>query len=214
MNPKADYIPALGHEALTPLYDPLLRWVMREEQFKRYLIQQAQIQSGYRVLDLGCGTATLTIRVKQAHPEAEVVGLDGDAQVLKIGRQKATRAGVAITLDEGMAYQLPYPEASFDRVLSSLVFHHLTHEDKEHALRESWRVLKPAGEIHIVDFGKPYTLWGNSSRRWSGARNAPATISRGGYPICSARRALNPRMRVLQPCAGLHAKFAKMRRRV
>ncbi|MGH2522055.1 MAG: class I SAM-dependent methyltransferase, partial [Anaerolineales bacterium] len=94
------------------------------------------------------------------HPEAEVVGLDGDPEVLEIGRQKAARAGVTLTLDGGMAYQLPYPEASFDRVLSSLMFHHLTLDDKGRALRESWRVLRPGGEIHIVDFGKPHTAWG------------------------------------------------------
>ena len=73
MNKNNDYIPALGHNWLTPLYDPLLRWGMREEQFKGYLIARAQIGPGQRVLDLGCGTATLTILVKQTHPESVVV---------------------------------------------------------------------------------------------------------------------------------------------
>jgi ubiquinone/menaquinone biosynthesis C-methylase UbiE len=133
---------------------------MREKKFKHYLIRQTQIAPGQRVLDLGCGTATLTIMIKQAQPGADVVGLDGDPNVLAIGRAKARQIGVDITLDEGMAFQLPYPEASFDRVLSSLVFHHLTYEDKKRALRESWRVLKSGGEIHLVDFGKPHTAWG------------------------------------------------------
>ena len=120
------YIPALRWKGLTPFYDAVLRWVMQEEHFKRELIRQAQIQPGQQVLDLGCGTATLTVMVKQAHPEAVVTGLDGDPEVLQIGRAKAEKAGVALTLDQGMAYELPYPDASFDRVLSSLMFHHLT----------------------------------------------------------------------------------------
>ena len=163
------YIPALGADWLTPLYDPLLRWVMREAQFKRYLIRQARIEPGQRVLDLGCGTATLTtpalragasVMLKQAHPGTTVIGLDGDAKVLEIGRAKAQRAGVDVELDEGMAYQLPYPDQSFERVLSSLVLHHLSPDDKRRALSEVYRVLRPGGELHVVDFGKPHTAWG------------------------------------------------------
>ena len=157
---KSDrYIPALGLDRLTPLYDPLLRWVVREETFKRRLIDQAQIRPGQRVLDLGCGTATLTILVKQTHPDSEVVGIDGDPKVLEIGRMKATRAGVDIKLDHGMAFQLPYPDHWFDRVLSSLVFHHLTTENKHRTLSEIVRVLKPGGELHVVDFGKPHNAY-------------------------------------------------------
>ena len=149
------YIPALSFGWLTPLYDPILKWGMREEYFKLKLIQQAKIQPGMRVLDLGCGTGTLTILIKQLHPDAEVVGLDGDRTVLEIARSKAHQVGVDITLDHGMAFQLPYPDSSFDRVLSSLVIHHLTTDDKQRTMREIYRVLRPGGELHIVDFGKP-----------------------------------------------------------
>src|SRR3990172_9126565 len=104
MEKNEKYIPALGLDRLTPLYDPVLRWVMREETFKRRLIDQAQIQPSHRVLDLGCGTATLTILIKQAQPDSEVFGIDGDTKVLDIGRAKAARAGVNITLDHGLAF--------------------------------------------------------------------------------------------------------------
>lgn len=76
---------------------------------------------GQRVLDLDCGTATLTIMLKQARPEADVVGLDGDPEVLAIGREKIAKAGVEVRLDEGMAYSLAYPDQAFDRVVSSNV---------------------------------------------------------------------------------------------
>jgi ubiquinone/menaquinone biosynthesis C-methylase UbiE len=159
METKNKYIPALKFRWLTPLYDPVLRWVMQEEGFKQLLIRQAQIMPGQRVLDLGCGTATLTIMLKQAQPEADVAGLDGDPEVLAIGREKIAKAGVEVRLDEGMAYSLPYPDQSFDRVVSSLVFHHLSDENKQRTLKEIFRVLTPAGEVHIADFGRPRSLW-------------------------------------------------------
>jgi|SRR5688572_5233245 len=114
------YIPALSFKVLTPLYDTFFKLTMQEEGFKRRLIEQAQIRPSHRVLDLGCGTGTLTVMIKEAHPDSEVTGLDGDPQILEIARQKAAQAGTSINFDEGMAYRLPYPDASFDRVLSSI----------------------------------------------------------------------------------------------
>lgn len=82
------YIPALRYDWLTPFYDPLLQFMFREKTFKRQLIRQADLRPGQRVLDLGCGTATLTILIKQMHPDAEVVGLDGDEKALAMARGK------------------------------------------------------------------------------------------------------------------------------
>ena len=147
------YIPALSFQWLTPLYDPVLRWVMREETFKRALVQQAGLKPGMQVLDLGCGTGTLTILVKQSAPGVDVTGLDGDPEVLDIARAKAAKAGLQIAWDAGMAFDLPYPDGKFDRVLASLVFHHLTRPDKQRAFYEAYRVLRPWGELHMVDFG-------------------------------------------------------------
>ena len=151
---RDEYIPALKYSWLTSLYDPILRWTLRESTFKRQLVEQARIGRGDRVLDLGCGTATLSLLIKRAHPEAEVVGLDGDLKVLQIARAKAAHAGLEITLDHGMAFELPYPDNYFDCVLSSLLFHHLTLENKNRTLKEGFRVLRPRGEFHIADWGK------------------------------------------------------------
>jgi ubiquinone/menaquinone biosynthesis C-methylase UbiE len=87
------------------------------------------------------------------------VGVDGDAKVLDIARRKAAKAAVSIQFDESFADRLPYPAASFDRVLSSLVLHHLTHEDKLGALREVRRVLAPGGSFHLSDFAPPVGRW-------------------------------------------------------
>lgn len=153
------YIPALRFGWLTPLYDPILRWVIREAQFKQQLIRQAKVRAGQKVLDLGCGTGTLTILIKQAYPEAEVTGLDGDPQVLAIGRAKAARTGTVINWDQGFSYQLPYSDNSYDDVLSSLLFHHLTRENKQRTLAEVYRVLRPGGQFQLADLSRPRTLW-------------------------------------------------------
>jgi len=151
---RANYIPALRYKWLTGFYDTVMERMMRETEFKQALIQQACVAKNHKVLDLGCGTATLTLMIKLAHPEAKVTGLDGDPKALEIGRGKIAKSGLMITLDEGMAFDLPYPDNSFDRVFSGLLFHHLTREDKERALKEVYRVLRPGGELHVADWGK------------------------------------------------------------
>lgn len=152
---SARYIPALSFKWLTPLYDPLLKWVMREETFKRKLVQYANIQPKMKVLDLGCGTGTLTLMLKRAYPEANITGLDGDPEVLNIARDKSRDTD--IQWDEGLASSLPYPDSVFDRAVTSLVIHHLVTDDKRSAFKEIFRVLKPRGELYVLDFGAPHS---------------------------------------------------------
>lgn len=158
MNPQNEYIPALGLDWLTPFYDPVLKWLMHEEHFKRDLVQHLGLQPSQRVLDLGCGTATLTLMLKQAQPAATLVGLDGDDQVLAIARAKLAHTAVEVLITQGMASELPYPDGAFDRVVTSLVMHHLTRPQKQLAFAESLRVLCPGGQLYVVDFGQPQTL--------------------------------------------------------
>lgn len=149
------YIPALGHAWLTGFYDPILRLTMREVTFKSRLIDQADLRPGHRVLDLGCGTGTLTVQIKQSQPGAEVVGLDGDADILRRAAAKRDRAGVAFDLVEGFSDRLPFADGSFDRVLCSLLLHHLTTDAKRRTLAEVFRVLRPGGQVHVADWGAP-----------------------------------------------------------
>ena len=156
--PVAPYVPALGRHWLTPLYDPLILWTMREKTFKRALLAQAGIAPQHRVLDLGCGTATLTMLIARTVPGTEVVGVDIDTQVLRIARGKIDRLGLDIRLDQSRTSALPYGDASFDRVVSSLVFHHLTPDEKRQTAAEVFRVLRPGGELHVADWGKPQNV--------------------------------------------------------
>jgi ubiquinone/menaquinone biosynthesis C-methylase UbiE len=149
------YLPALRFPALTRFYDPLIRLTTRESLFKARLVEQARSEPGQRVLDLGCGTGTLALLVKARQPAADVVGLDADPEMLDQARSKAEQAGVELRLDEGFSTELPYPDSSFDRVLSTLFFHHLDLESKRRSAREIARVLDTGGELHVADWGRP-----------------------------------------------------------
>jgi SAM-dependent methyltransferase len=153
--PEAGYLPALRLRALTRVYDPVVRWTTREETFKTRLIEQARLRAGDRILDLGCGTGTLAVMVGELEPDAEVVGLDADPQMLSGAEAKAQKAGLSARFDEGRSDELPYEDQSFDRVLATLFFHHLTDEVKERTIAEIARVLKPGGELHVADWGPP-----------------------------------------------------------
>ncbi len=149
------YLPALRFPALTRIYDPLIRLTTRESTFKRRLVEQAAPEAGQRVLDLGCGTGTLALLVAEVEPQADVAGLDADPEMLAQARQKAERAGVELELTEGFSTELPFADASFDLVLSTLFFHHLDPESKRQTAREIARVLRPGGKLHVADWGRP-----------------------------------------------------------
>lgn len=151
------FIPAAGYDWLLPLYDPFQRWILREDAVKRPLVDQAAIQPGHRVLDIGCGTGSLTVLVKRLHPDAQVIDLDPDPKALATAVRKAARWRVTVDFERGFSDQLPVADQSFNVVLSSLMFHHLSREEKFATLREVRRVLRPGGSFHILDFGPPRT---------------------------------------------------------
>lgn len=149
------YIPALGVGWLTPVYDAVVALTTRERRFRNLLIDQVAPPSGIELLDLGCGTGSLAIGIKRRHPTTRITGVDGDPKVLQLAARKTAREGVEVHFDRALANALPYPDASFDRVVSSLFFHHLSWRAKQEAAAEALRVLRPGGELHVVDWGRP-----------------------------------------------------------
>jgi ubiquinone/menaquinone biosynthesis C-methylase UbiE len=93
-------------------------------------------------------------------PRVEVIGLDPDPKALAIARRKAERARAEVRFEEGYGDALPFADASFDRVTSSLMLHHLDLATRRGMLGEVLRVLRPGGSLHLLDFG------------WSGERSA------------------------------------------
>ena len=147
------YIPAAGRDFLLPFYDPLNR-LLGVGALHAELIGEARLAPGHRVLDVGCGTGSLAVRLRREHPQVEVVGLDPDPKALAIARRKAARAGVAVTFEQGYGDALSFGDASFDRATSSLMLHHLDLATRRGMLREILRVLCPGGSLHLLDFGR------------------------------------------------------------
>lgn len=156
---KRPFIPALGRDALTPIYDLGIRLTLPERRFKSRLIESAHLAAGMHVLDVGCGTGTLLLLAAQAAPEALLVGVDIDDRIVERARRKIAIAGLPIRLERASATELPYGDGSFERVLSTLAFHHLTRDEKARAFAEAHRVLRPGGELHLGDFGAPDTRY-------------------------------------------------------
>jgi len=148
------YIPALKYNWLTGIYDWLIRTFMPEKKFKGAVIENANIQDGYSVLDFGVGTATLSIMASQVNPNAVYKGLDIDEKILGLARKKIDETNAPVELIKYNGGKLPFADQSFDRVISSLVIHHLTTGQKLEAFQEFKRILKLDGEVHIADWGK------------------------------------------------------------
>jgi ubiquinone/menaquinone biosynthesis C-methylase UbiE len=155
MTESKNYIPALKYNWLTKVYDPVLQLTMPERKFKAALIGQMGIKPNNRILDFGCGSLTLSIMAANANPQAAFFGVDVDEKILGIAKEKLKATGFAIQVQQYDGKTLPYPDNYFDKVMSSLVFHHLSLPQKYFALNEILRVLKPLGEFHIADFGRP-----------------------------------------------------------
>jgi ubiquinone/menaquinone biosynthesis C-methylase UbiE len=151
----SSYIPALRFHWLTRLYDPLVAFTTRESVFREAVADLIVRSDSTNILDLGCGTGTLAVMLKQRMPDCRVLGLDADPAVLNQARKKANQARIELEFDEATSFAMPYSDDTFDLVVSCLFFHHLTSDDKIRTLGEVARVLRPGGLLVVCDWGKP-----------------------------------------------------------
>lgn len=155
---KEVYIPAAGIPAFTPLYDLAVRLGLRERRMREWLIEDAALEPGMRVVDLACGTGTLTVLIKRRAPDCDVVGVDIDAEVLAIAQRKAEHAKVAVRFARQAVTDSLSSFGPLDRVFSSLVMHHLDARTRVTALARVRDALATGGRVHVVDFGRPSSL--------------------------------------------------------
>jgi SAM-dependent methyltransferase len=189
--PDASFVPAAGRRGLTALYDPVVALTMRERRFRSRLVSQVAAGGPASMLEIGCGTGSLTLRLADALPGAHIVGLDPDPDALARARAKDPVA--RIDWLQGTATELPMAEGSFDRVVASLVLHHLTTTEKRAALAEAYRVMGPGGRLHVADWGAPQdaamrtaffalrTLDGFERTRVHARGELAATIEQAGF---------------------------------
>ncbi|HYG95598.1 MAG TPA: class I SAM-dependent methyltransferase [Solirubrobacterales bacterium] len=149
------YVPAAGWRVFTRLYDPVLAGAMREKRFRGEMLRrlEADLPQGGTVVDVGSGTGTFALALKRRRPDARVIGVDGDAEILALAQAKPGAA--EIEWREGLAQDLPLEAESADVVTTSLMLHHLLPDDKRKALAEMKRILEPGGRLHVADWGRP-----------------------------------------------------------
>lgn len=191
------FVPALSFKWLTRLYDPMLRLTMREATWRPRFVGQISPAAGERILDLGCGTGSLLIMLKRQCSAASIEGVDSDQEILALAHDKIAKERLNIRLYQGYINVLPerrpFADGSFHKVVTSLVFHHLTEIDKLHTLRRVFRLLKRCGQFHLLDWGRPAHAaaylgflgvraldgWHNTSSNAHG--ELPAMLSNAGF---------------------------------
>lgn len=149
------YTPAAGHHWLTPFYDFGVAILTREHRWRSALIAQVRPRAGDVIVDVGCGTGSLLVRLGQATPSVRLIAIDPDPAALARARKKVAVAGLSVELHIGFARQAAelLEERRPTKVLSSLVFHQVPMEEKVAALAAMYAALGAGGEIHIADYG-------------------------------------------------------------
>ncbi len=122
----------------------------------RMVIELANIRPGDTVLDVACGTGSLTLTAQTyAGPHGKVYGIDASPEMIDFARQRAVRIASPVIFQLGLAEKLDFPASTFDVVISRLAIHHLPDDLKRKAFAEILRVLKPGGRLLIADFRRP-----------------------------------------------------------
>lgn len=181
------YTPALGLRFLTPLYDLAIAVFTREGYWRSMLVQQVAPGPSDRIVDVGCGTGTLTRALKQAAPDAMVIGIDPDPEMLSRARAISQEAGLDIPYFEGFFDDVfASQHRPLTKVVSSLVLHQVPMTGKSEIRRTAHGALCPGGEIHIADYGLQRTrlmrsAFRNSVQRIDGRKDTDPN-ARGVLP--------------------------------
>jgi len=170
------------------LYDPIIEGLSfgRERRFREKTLEYMEFSPDDRILDVGCGTGSLTLLVAaRLQPPGEAVGIDAAPKMIDIARRKAIEAKVPASFSPGVAEDLEFPDSSFDLVVNSMFTHHIDTELKQRAFAEMERVLRPGGTLVTADVDRPTTSLGwlmGWGARWLLAQKELVDNLRGDLP--------------------------------
>jgi ubiquinone/menaquinone biosynthesis C-methylase UbiE len=156
--PTQPFTPAAGNPKWTKYYDTTVALLTREQRWRSAAVRQLRLERGDVVVDVGCGTASLAILMKRCQPDARIIGVDPDPEVLAIARAKRHKAGLNvedIEFVQGMgdkAAELVGPGTA-TKTVSSLVLHQCPLPMKTAIITNMFTLLRPGGEMVIADFG-------------------------------------------------------------
>lgn len=143
------------------------------------VLDEARLGSADALLDIGCGTGTLAIlAARRAGGALKTTGIDPAPHQIARARAKARRRGLQIDFREATIERLPFPDSSFDRVTSTLMFHHLPPDLKRQGLAEVTRVLRPGGLMVVADFRRAPDA-GHEEKGWF--EEVPDVLTAAGF---------------------------------
>lgn len=152
--PTTDFTPALGLPGFTRGYDLAIRLLTREAFWRGELLRQVAPRDRETIVDVGCGTGTFAMMLKQAAPGARIIGLDPDPAVLELAARKAQGAGLHIEWRQGFARDVADFWGGLDKAVSSLVFHQVPLPGKREGVAAMFASVRPGGEVHIADYAR------------------------------------------------------------
>ncbi|WP_420109289.1 class I SAM-dependent methyltransferase [Mycolicibacter arupensis] len=150
------FTPALGRLAPARFFDYVVA-LTRERLWRGLTIMHLAPRPGETILDVGCGTGSLALLAARVEPQATIVGLDPDPEILAVARHKDAESESAgrVRWLTGMGDALveSVDAESMDGVMSSLVLHQCPMDVKRAILASMFAVLRPGGRLVIADFG-------------------------------------------------------------
>jgi demethylmenaquinone methyltransferase / 2-methoxy-6-polyprenyl-1,4-benzoquinol methylase len=142
--------------AIADHYD-LMNWVMtfgQDQRWRRQAAEAAGLQPGQQALDVATGTGDLAFELAEdVAPTGHVIGMDFSEPMLRIARRKAARKKLPVAFEVGDALHIDYPDDRFDA--SSCGFGLRNVDDRQRALNEMTRVVRPGGRVVILELTPP-----------------------------------------------------------
>lgn len=145
-------------EKMVDTYDSYMRKITfgRENKLREMTVDLAQVRSGDCVLEIGCGTGTLTLEAKRkAGSSGKVFGIDIIPGMIERSQQKAAQANLDVSFQSGSIDNIPFPDNYFDVVICSFMIFHMSESVRKKGIKEIFRVLKPQGQLTVLDLNLP-----------------------------------------------------------